>query len=127
MPDLDLLAVLCAAVLAFVLSGVYYGVLGTGPIDPDAPALPGWLLPAVELPRNLVLATVVAGLAAEMAVGSVVGGLLLGVVLWVGFPLVLWTGAVAHEGTPRRAAARHAGDWLLKLVAVAVVVAAWPW
>ena len=88
--------------------------------------LPGWVVPAVELPRNLVVSSVVGGLAAAAAVDTLGAGLLLGVALWVGFPLVLWAGAVAHEGTPVWQAALHAGDWLLKLVAVSAVVAAWP-
>jgi hypothetical protein len=123
-PDVSTVAVLLAAVAAFVLSGVYYGVLGT-PGDAGR-ELPGWALPAIELPRNLVLATVVGGLGTLAAVESIGGGVLLGLALWVGFPLVLWSGAIAHEGTPLRTAALHAGDWLLKLVAVAVVMSAWP-
>ena len=47
------------------------------------------------------------------------GGLLLGLVLWIGFPLVLWTGAILHERTPLKLAAIHAGDWLVKLLVVA--------
>ena len=98
-PDVSVPAVLVAAVVAFVLSGAYYGVLGTtGGRD-----LPGWAVPAVELPRNLVVSAVVGGLAAAAAVDTLGGGLLLGLALWVGFPLVLWAGAVAHEGTPVRA------------------------
>ena len=124
MPDVSVLAVLVAAVAAFVLSGVYYGVLGSpGDTGRD---LPTWALPAVELPRNLVLSTVVGGLASLAAVESLGGGVLLGLALWVGFPLVLWSGAVAHEGTPLRTAALHAGDWLVKLLAVSLVVTAWP-
>ena len=30
-----------------------------------------------------------------------------------------------HENTPRNLAAIHAGDWLLKLVAVAVIASLW--
>jgi hypothetical protein len=123
MPDVDVVAVLVAAVVAFVLSGVYYGVLG---VD-GGRELPGWAVPAVELPRNLVLAAVVGGLAGAATVDTLGGGLLLGLALWVGFPLVLWTGAIAHEGTAWRLAAVHAGDWLVKLLAVSALVAAWPW
>ena len=52
------------------------------------------------------------------------GGLLLGVALWVGFPFVLWTGAILWENTPWRLAALHAGDWLVKLLVVGVLVSA---
>lgn len=51
------------------------------------------------------------------------GGLLLGLALWAGFPLVLWIGAIVHERTPLRLAAIHAGHWLVKLPVVAVVAA----
>jgi hypothetical protein len=32
---------------------------------------------------------------------------------------------VLHEGVPWRLAALHAGDWLLKLVAIALIVGLW--
>jgi hypothetical protein len=79
----------------------------------------------VELPRGLVLAAVLAGVAAQGEVDEWTGGLLLGLALWIGFPLVLWTGAVIHEGTPWKLAVIHAGDWLVKLLLVAVIVSVW--
>ena len=63
-----------------------------------------------------------AGLAVRAEIDEWSGGLLLGLALWIGFPLVLWTGAVIHENTPSKLAAIHAGDWLLKLLVVAVIV-----
>jgi Protein of unknown function (DUF1761) len=68
---------------------------------------------------------VVAGLAARGEIDEWTGGLLLALALWIGFPLVLWTGALIHENTPIRLAAVHAGDWLVKLLAVAVLVSVW--
>lgn len=53
------------------------------------------------------------------------GGLLLGLALWIGFPLVLWTGAIIWESTSAKLAALHAGDWLAKLLVVAVIVGVW--
>ena len=126
MPDIELLAVLAAAALAFVLSGAYYAALGdqlAGVSATDA-QMPPWKV-AVELARNLVLAAVVAGLAVRGDIDEWTGGLLLGLALWLAFPLVLWTGALIHENTPVRLAAIHAGDWLLKLLAVAVLVSVW--
>jgi hypothetical protein len=49
---------------------------------------------------------------------------LLGLFLWIGFPLVLWTGAMIWENTLWRLAAIH-GDWLGKLLVVALIVSVW--
>jgi hypothetical protein len=38
---------------------------------------------------------------------------------------VLWTGALIHENTPWKLATIHAGDWLLKLLVVALIVSVW--
>ena len=75
--------------------------------------------------RCLVVAAVVAGLASQGGVDEWTGGLILGTVLWIGFPLVLWTGAIVHEKAPWKLAAIHAGDWLVKLLIVALIVSTW--
>ena len=67
----------------------------------------------------------VAGLAAQGEIDDWSGGLALGLALWIGFPLVLWTGAMIWENTPWRQAALHGGDWLAKLVVVGVLVSVW--
>jgi hypothetical protein len=126
----DITSVLVAAVAAFVTGFAYYAALGSrlARVSPAAPAndgMPAWK-GAVELARCLVLAGVVAGLASRADVTTWAGGLGLGLALWVGFPLVLWTGAMLHERTPWPLAAIHAGDWLIKLVVVAVIVSVWP-
>jgi hypothetical protein len=129
MPDIEVLAVLVATVAAFVVGGGYYAVLGDQLAGVSNAAASGkqpppWTL-AVELLRCLVLATVVAGLASQGEIDEPAGGLLLGLALWIGFPLVLWTGAMIHENTPWKLAAIHAGDWLAKLLVVGAIVAAW--
>ena len=42
----------------------------------------------------------------------------------IAFPVVLLTGSVVHEKVPWRLAAIHAGDWLVKLLLVTLVVGA---
>ncbi|SDU77512.1 DUF1761 domain-containing protein [Jiangella alkaliphila] len=126
MPDVSLLAVAVGTVAAFVIGFVYYGAVGVPAAAGDgagavAVRRPAWQLPVVELARNLVLAAVVVGVAAAADVSSAGGGLLLGLVLWIGFPLVLWTGALFHEGVPPRTALVHGGDWLLKLLAIGLI------
>ena len=129
MPDLNLLAILVAAIVVFVLGFAYYAALGGRLAEvSDAAAAgdqpPPWKL-AVEFLRGLILAAVIAGLASEAEIDQWTGDLLLGLALWIGFPLVLWTGALIHENTPWKLAAIHAGDWLLKLPMVAVIVSVW--
>jgi hypothetical protein len=119
MPDLDPLAVLAGTAAAFVIGSVYYGATTSGDEQPVA-----WKL-GVEVVRCLILSTVVAGLAVEAGIDGWAGGLALGLALWVGFPLVLWTGAMLWEGTPLRTAALHGGDWLIKLLALGALLAAW--
>ncbi len=127
MPDVELPAVLAAAVAGFVLSGAWYGAFGgqLAAAGSAAEARPGRWWIGVELLRSLVVAAVVVGLAARAGVDGVAEGLLLGLALWVGFPLVLWTGAMLHERTPWRLAAVHGGDWLVKLLALAAIAGVW--
>jgi hypothetical protein len=129
MPDLNLPAILVAAIVVFVVGFAYYAVLGerlaavSGAVA-SGEQPPPWKL-AVEFSRGLILAAVIAGLASEAEVDRWTGGLLLGLALWIGFPFVLWTGAVIHENTPWKLAAIHAGDWFVKLPVVAVMVSVW--
>lgn len=129
MSDLNYLALGVAAVAAFVLSSSYYAVLGNqmaslsdAYVEVGQP--PAWKV-LTELARSLVVATVLAGLADQTGTETWTGALLLALALWIGFPVVLWTGAVIWERVPVRLSAIHAGDWLLKLAVVAVIVAVW--
>jgi uncharacterized protein DUF1761 len=129
MPDLNYLAVLVAITAAFVLSGVWYAILGgqlaslhpayAEPQRTQAATVP------VELVRNLVVALVTAVLASQVGTDDAAEGLLLGLLLWIGFPAMILAGSVFHEKVPPRLAAIHAGDWLLKLLLIAGVVGAW--
>lgn len=112
-----------AALAGFVLGGIYYAV------TPAAPAVPGHAAPSrpapaqvfVELVRSAALAGVIAVLMIAAGFQGPVAGALLGAELWV-LPIVLLAGSVFHEGTTVRAGLLHAGDWLIKLVAIGVIV-----
>jgi Protein of unknown function (DUF1761) len=125
----NLLAILTATVAAFVVGGTYYAVLGDRRAAVSGAAATGGQAPPWELAgevlRCLILAAVVAGLAVQAEIDDWSDGLLFGTALWIGFPLVLWAGAVIHERTPWKLAAIHAGDWLLKLLVVALIVSVW--
>jgi hypothetical protein len=48
----------------------------------------------------------------------------LGAVVWFGFPAMLLLGSATWEDVPWRLAALHSGDWLVKLMVMAVLLAA---
>ena len=130
MVDLNYLAILVAAVAVFVVSAVYYIALGSrlaqlSPAYADTEARPSASLIFVELARSLVVGAVVAGLVSLIGVTDLVGAIQLALALWIGFPVVLLTGSVFHEKVPPMLAAIHAGDWLLKLLVIAVIVTLW--
>jgi hypothetical protein len=127
MIKVNTLAVVAAAVAAFVAGALYYTVfskqlsqLSTSEVSrsPVSTML-------VELVRSLVLAAVVAGLSARLGIVSWRGAVLFALVVWIGFPVVLLAGSVFHENVPFRLAALHAGDWLVKLLVIAVIVGVW--
>jgi hypothetical protein len=54
------------------------------------------------------------------------GALQLGFLLWIGFPVILFTGSIMRENYPWKLAAIHAGEWLVKLVIICVKLSLWP-
>jgi Protein of unknown function (DUF1761) len=127
--ELNFLAVVVAAAAAFILSGVWYGVFGKQlAVLHPAYAASGSLSAKdvlVELARNVLVALTLAWLVDQIAVAGWAQAALLGFVLWIGIAVVLLIGSVYHEKVPAKLAAIHAGDWLLKLVVIAIIVGVW--
>ena len=126
---MNYVAIAVAAFAVFVLSSVYYSVFAAqlaalNPAYSGSTRMAPWKI-GVELIRNVVLALVIACLVDLTGTNSWAGGATLGVLLWVGFPVVLWTGAVIWERVSPKLAAIHAGDWLLKLLIVSIIVSVW--
>ena len=62
-----------------------------------------------------VVAFVLAYFIAPLDITSLLGAIGVGLLLWIGFPLLLLIGSVMHEKEPGKLAAIHAGDWLIKV------------
>ena len=127
--ELNFLAIAVAAVAAFILSGVWYGVFGSqlaelhpAYADSGSPSAKDVI---VELARNVVVALVFAWLVDQIGVDDWGQAALLGLALWIGIAVVLLIGSVYHEKVPVKLASIHAGDWLLKLVVIAIIVGVW--
>lgn len=116
-----------AALAAFVLSSVYYVVttpleqraLGDRAVERGRPA--PWKA-VTELVRTAVVGAGFAWIATQGDLLALPSSLLLALVLWVAFPVVLLTGSIIWERVPWQTAAIHSGDWLLKLVLVALAI-----
>ncbi len=122
---------LASAIAAFVASSVWYSPLlfgkqfielsgGVGPIaGPTVEKIVG------EFGRNFILAYVLGRFVVLLEVVDWKGALNLGVWLWIGFPVLLLSGSVMWQNVPWMLAAIHAGDWLVKILLIAVILGVW--
>ena len=135
MVSVNYLHVLVAAVVVFVLGWLWYSPLlffkpwmrlrGQDPVAAMAGAkMPGGKL-LVELVRCLLLAYVIARFVALLGISSWLMAVHFGFMVWIGFPVIILTGSVLWENTPWKVAAIHAGDWLVKLLVISVIVTLW--
>ena len=132
MSEVHYLAVLVAAVAAFVASSVYYMIFGEAltallPADSvavDIRTVPTWKK-AAEFVRGLIVAFVVAYFVVKVGVVEWKGALRLAVLVWFGFPFMILAGSVLWDNRPWKFAAIHSGDWLMKLILMAVILGVW--
>jgi hypothetical protein len=124
-------SVLIAGISVFLLSSIYY--IALTPVEvrmlgPAAPARGGRPSPPkalLEIARSVLVGAVIAGVARACHLHSVGSTVLLGLVLWLGFPQVLLTGSMMWDKVPTVTAVLHAGDWLLKLLVISAIVGLW--
>jgi len=121
------LGIAVAAIAAFICSSVYYAaatpierrIVGAAALDRGRPET--WKV-LLEVLRTAVLAAAFAWIADRGGVLDIAGSVVLALIMWVGFPLVLLTGSVLWERVHPVTAAMHAGDWLIKLLLIAVIL-----
>jgi hypothetical protein len=135
MVHVNYIAVLVAAIAVFVLGWLWYSPflfykpwMRARGMDPEA-AMAGAKMPGgklvIELLRCIVLAYVIARFAALLGISSWMGAVHFGFLLWIGFPVILLIGSILWENTPVKVAAIHAGDWLVKLLVIPIIVSVW--
>ncbi|UFU07869.1 DUF1761 domain-containing protein [Ruania halotolerans] len=116
------LGIAVATLAAFIISSVFYALMPQGPPAKAAPQerpRPGQIV--IELLRSATVSGLVAGLLVTAGWAGPAQGVLLGLALWA-LPVVLLTGSVLWEKAPARSAATHAVDWLIKLVAIGLIL-----
>ena len=128
--SINLVAVTVCTVTAFVLSSIWYMALGKVRaqllgLDLHKERRPKPQNILLELLRTFILALVFAIILSELKDSSLHGSILLGLRLWLAFPLILLSGSVLWDKVPKKLAAIHAGDWFIKLLVIALIVGAW--
>lgn len=121
-------AVLITGILAFCLSMLWYSPVLFGDIWMEhrktlAPSAPPWTMLFAPL-RELIVSYVLL-LITRLSCTSWTKNLNLILLLWLAFHAVGMAGAIIWDNMPLKLGAVHAGDWLMKMVFMAVVLTAW--
>jgi len=135
MGHVNYLAVLVATVVVFVLGWLWYSPflfykpwMRARGLDPDA-AMANAKMPVgklgIELLRCFVLAFVIAHLVGGLGINNWFTAIHFGLLLWIAFPVVLLTGSVIWENVPVKVAVIHAGDWLVKVLVISIILSVW--
>lgn len=122
-------AVVVTGFSAFALSLVWYSPLLFGDVwleltTTDPSAIPWWTMLVVPV-RELIVAYVLAYLIVRLGVFDWRRAAGLGFGLWLAFHAVMMGGAVLWEDMPWLLGIVHAGDWLMKMLFMAVVLTLW--
>ena len=124
------IALALLVVVAFIASSVWYSPLMFGRQFIELSGVPAgtgpnWVKAALEIIRTFILAWVITRLVLLLNAADWKSALRLGIVLWIGFPVVLLTGSMLWQSVPWQLAAIHSGDWLIKLLLFTVTVSWW--
>jgi hypothetical protein len=128
------LAVLVAAMIAMVIGGLWYSPVLFGKqwmklrgMDPAAMANMKMPMQSmlIEFITTLVMAFVIAEFAAWVGAATLMGGIVLGVWLWLGFAATLLVGMSVWEGRPWGLFFINGGLRLVNIVVMAAIIGAW--
>ncbi len=130
MRQVNHLAVVVAALAAFVLSSGWYIAFARqrAALSPAAMAdmnKPQPVKMLIEVARNILLAYVLAYFVARLGVADWSAAIRFGLVTWLGFPVLLLVGSVIWENVSWKLAGIHAGDWLVKILLMVFILSRW--
>ena len=127
-------AIAVTTVAAFVASSLWYMIFGKQRMKllgndlgatADMRKVQPWKMLG-EIVRSFVVAYVLARFVVLLGVVDWKGAVRLGLWIWIGFPFMILVGSVVWDRRPWKLAAIHAGDWLIKILLMAVILAVWP-
>ena len=126
---IDYWAVIGTGIVAFGLSIMWYSPVLFGNIWMEhrkgiAPSAPQWTMLFAPF-RELIASYVLALLITRLASVSWKKNLRLILLLWLAFHAVGMAGAILWDHMPWKLGAIHAGDWLMKMAFMAIVLTVW--
>jgi len=127
--NINYLAVIVTGLIAFVLSLMWYSPILFGKIwmeyrNASAQTSPGWTMFFAPL-RELIVSYVLALLITRLKLTDWKSAAKLIFLLWLAFHAVGMAGAIIWDNMPWRLGAVHAGDWLMKMLFMAIVLSIW--
>ena len=131
MSRVNIYAILAASVASFLIGAAWYSPVFFGSTYLQLRGLAATPTSAIavgeiiaEFIRWLIIVCVIAFLFSKLEVKSLSAALLYGLMLWIAFYTAL-AGSVLHEGYSWKVYAIHAGDGLLKLMAISSILGLW--
>ena len=129
------LAIVLACVAAILVSSIWYSPFVFGkqwmelrsaqPPGSADTAMPAWKIP-VDLVRELVVVYVLARFVTGLRIVDWKGAVSLGLWVWLGFPVQMLVGCSLWDNKPWTLSLIHAGDWLMKMLLMSLVLSQWP-
>ena len=135
LPRISSLAIVVALAAAALVSSVWYSpflfgrqwmaLRSVNSVGVAEKAMPEWKM-LVYLVRELVVVYALARLVNGLRIVDWKGALKLGFWVWLGFPVQMLVGASLWDNKPWMLDLIHAGDWQMKMLLIALILAKWP-
>ena len=136
---LNYLAIVVAAIAAWLVGGVWYSVLSKPWVEAQGMTLEeakakhaavkgtsaAWMPFVIVFIAELIIAFVLAGLLGHLGTWSVRGGVISAAIVWFGFVLTTIVGNNAFQQRSIKLTAIDAGGWLAAFLVIGAIVGGW--
>lgn len=130
--DVNWIAILVSVVANMVIGAVWYGVFanpwmeGIGKTRADIEASQDWRPYGVAILNSFLMAFVLANVIAWSGATGLVGGLVTGLIMWLGFTGFAMASNHAFEGRSLTLWLINSGTYLVGLMVMGAILGVWP-
>jgi hypothetical protein len=128
-PRINYWSVIITGIIAFMLSLIWYSPFVFGKIwmeyrNTPAQSAPSWTMIFAPL-REITASYIIAIVITRLTITDWKKAVELILLLWLAFHAVGMAGAIIWDNMPWQLGLVHAGDWLMKMIFMAVVLSLW--